>query len=88
MDICHPHNRRAGLTARSGPWGLRLRLPQADTFRAVLGEDWESVEWFPTEQARARRIRELQEQFVYYRQGDRPTLAWETIDPAARAEAE
>ena len=52
MDICHPHNRRAGLTARSGPWGLRLRLPQADTFRAVLGEDWETVEWFPSEAAR------------------------------------
>lgn len=81
MDICHEHNRRAGLAPRSGPWGLRLRLPEGDTFSQVLGEDWEAVEWFPTEAARARRIRELESQFVYYRRGDRATLVWETIDP-------
>lgn len=81
MDICHEHNRRAGLGPRSGPWGLRLRLPEGDTFSQVLGQDWEAVEWFPTEAARARRIRELESQFVYYRRGDRATLVWETIDP-------
>lgn len=81
MDICHPHNRRAGLADRSGPWGLRLHLPEGDTFSGILGEDWETVQWFSTEQARARRIRELEGQFVYYRKGDRATLRWETIDP-------
>ena len=81
MDVCHSHNRRAGLTGRSGPWGLRLRLPDGDTFSGILGDEWETVEWFPTERARARRIRELEAQFVYYRQGDRATLTWETIDP-------
>ncbi len=81
MDICHAHNRRAGLVERKGPWGLRLRLPEGDTFGAILGEDWETTEWFPSESARARRISELESQFVYYRKGDRPTLSWETIDP-------
>jgi hypothetical protein len=83
MDVCHSHNRRAGLAPRTGPWGLRLKLPEGDTFRGVLGEDWETVEWFPSPEARARRIRELESQFVYYRKGDRATLAWEIVDPAA-----
>jgi hypothetical protein len=86
MDICHAHNRRAGLSPESGPWGLRLRLPEGDTFSGILGEDWETVEWFPSERARARRIRELESQFVYYRKGDRATLSWETIDPPAETE--
>ena len=81
MDICHSHNRRAGLGQHEGQWGLRLRLPEGDTFNSILGNEWETVEWFPSEAARARRISELEDQFVYYRKGDRATFAWEAIDP-------
>lgn len=79
MEICHNHNRRAGL--RSGPraYGLRLSLPADDTMSAVLGADWHTFEWFHSEAERATRIAELTAQFAYYRKGDRPTYVIEKI---------
>lgn len=81
MEICHSHNRRAGL--RSGPraYGLRLSLPAGDTMSAVLGEDWHTFEWFHSEAERAGRIAELTAQFAYYRRGDRATYVIEKIQP-------
>ncbi len=79
MEICHKHNRRAGL--RSGPraYGLRLSLPTDDTMSAVLGKDWHTFEWFHTETERTSRIAELTAQFAYYRRGDRATYVIEKI---------
>ncbi|MGB5209393.1 MAG: hypothetical protein WBO47_07900 [Gammaproteobacteria bacterium] len=80
MDICHLHNVRAGLKSGPRPFGLRLSLPAGDTMSSVLGEDWQSLEWFHTDQERARRIAELRTQFAYYRKGDRATYLIEKVD--------
>ena len=84
MDICHPHNQRVGLRRGRRPFGLRLSLPEGDTMRALLGDDWHVFEWFETEAARERRMSELAEQFKYYRKGDRATYVVERVnrDPA------
>ena len=80
MDICHSHNRRAGLRAGPRTFGLRLSLPDGDTMSGVLGEGWHTFEWFRSEEERARRITELTSQFAYYRKGDRPTYVIEKVD--------
>lgn len=87
MDICHPHNRRVGIGHGARPFGLRLSLPDGDTMRALLGDDWCVFEWFDTEPERERRMAELTAQFVYYRKGDRPTYVIERVnrDPADAA---
>jgi hypothetical protein len=80
MDICHSHNRRAGLQSGPRAYGLRLSLPPGDTMTALLGENWHSFEWFHSEAERARRIAELKTQFAYYRKGDRATYVIEKVD--------
>lgn len=82
MDICHEHNRRAGSASRSGPFGLRLSLPEGDPLRKVLGDDWHQVQWFDSERSREARIAELTGRFVYYRRGDRPTFVVERFERA------
>jgi hypothetical protein len=80
MDICHIHNRRAGLQSGPRAYGLRLSLPPGDTMSALLGEDWHSYEWFHSDRDRAHRIAELKTQFAYYRKGDRATYVIEKVD--------
>lgn len=87
MDICHPHNRRVGSRQGTRAFGLRLSLPEGDTMRAVLGDDWCVFEWFETEADRERRIAELDAQFVYYRKGDRPTYVAERVNRGPAADA-
>jgi hypothetical protein len=82
MDYCHEHNRRAGLRARSGSYGLRISLPEGDPMRSLLGDDWHEYQWFATESDRQRRLEELLGQFVYYRDGDRPSFVVEPVEQA------
>lgn len=88
MDYCHEHNRRAGLRARSGPYGLRISLPEGDPMRNLLGEDWHEYQWFRTHADREERLEELKGQFMYYRQGDRPTFVVEPVDRVADGDNE
>ncbi len=64
------------------PFGLRFTLPQEDPMRAdhLLGPNWISERWFETEAQRDAIMRGYQEQFAYYRQGDRPSLVITAID--------
>jgi hypothetical protein len=81
MEICHAHNRRAGLRrVPKKTFGIRLSLPEGDPMRQVLGDDWHQFQWFEDETARESRIEELTGRFVYYRKGDRPTFVIERIE--------
>ncbi len=80
MEICHRHNRRAGLRQAAKPFGIRLTLPEGDPMRQVLGDDWHQYQWFEDEKAREKRIEELTGRFVYYRKGDRPTFVIERVE--------
>jgi len=79
MDICHEHNRRAGLHRQPGAYGLRLSLPEGDPMRKLLGDGWCQFQWFESERARAEKIEELTGRFAYYRKGDRPTFVIELV---------
>jgi hypothetical protein len=79
MDICHPHNRVAERPRGPKIYGIRLSLPREDPMRRLLGDDWAEFQWFDTEAARDAKMKQLGEQFVYYRRGDRPTFILERV---------
>ena len=80
MKYCHPHNLvepdSAGLERK---YGVRIRLPAGDTFATLLGDDWEGVRWYATEQERDRAYDEIAKRHGYYRQSDTPTQIREKV---------
>ena len=80
MDFHHRHNLvepgKAGLERK---FGIRVTLPANDTLRKVLGDDWERLHWFPTEQARDEAFENMAERHGYYRKTDTPTQILEKI---------
>lgn len=63
-------------------FGLRFTLPEGDPMRAphLLGPDWQMERWFDTARERDAIMAGYQEQFDYYRLGDRPSLVIEPLD--------
>ena len=80
MDYCHRHNLvepdKAGAERR---YGIRVTLPEGDTFGRLLGEDWERVHWFPTEAERDTAFDDMATRHGYYRTTDTPTQVLEKI---------
>ncbi len=60
-------------------YGIRMQLPEDDTFRLVLGEDWSTHRWYATERERDAAFVELQREHEYSRLGDTPTLVCEKV---------
>ncbi len=80
MDFCHQHNlvdpEKAGAERR---YGIRVTLPTGDTFSRLLGEDWERIHWFPTEEERDLAYENMATRHGYYRNTDTPTQVLEKI---------
>lgn len=80
MDYCHQHNlvnpERAGAERR---FGIRVSLPPNDTLRTVLGDDWERLLWYPSEEERNRAFEEMAARHGYYRNTDTPTQVLEKL---------
>lgn len=80
MDYCHPHNlvdpSRAGAERR---FGIRVTLPPGDTMRRLLGESWERLHWYASEQERDRAFEQMALRHGYYRKSDDPTQVLEKI---------
>ena len=74
MDYCHKHNLvepdKAGGERR---FGIKVSLPAGDTFRSILGDDWEKVHWFPTEEERDVAYDKMASRHGVYRKTDTPT---------------
>lgn len=77
---CHEHNRSRPLPDAPKAWGIRLSLPEQDPMRPLLGDDWEQYQWFASEAAREAKLAQLQQQFTYYRNGDRPSFVLERVN--------
>ncbi len=73
MNICHRHNLVSNKNDEPKSFGIRLTLTAQDTFRSVLGENWEKFHWFSSESIRDARLEDMQRQHEYSRAGDRPT---------------
>lgn len=80
MKYVHSHNlvepERAGQDRR---YGIRIRLPEGDTFNRLLGEEWERVRWYPSEEERDRAYDEIARRHGYYRKTDTPTQVLEKV---------
>jgi len=81
VDYCHQHNLvdpdSAGAERR---FGIRVTLPAADTLRKILGDDWERLHWYATEQDRDVAFDDMATRHGYYRNSDSPTQVLEKID--------
>ncbi len=80
MDYCHQHNLvEPDLAGAKRPFGIRVTLPPGDTFRRILGEDWERLHWFATEAERDLAFEQMALRHGYYRATDTPTQILEKI---------
>ena len=80
MDYCHRHNlvdpSQAGVDR---PFGIRVTLPPNDTLRKLVGDEWERLHWFATEEERDRAFDNMAQRHGYYRNTDNPTQVLEKI---------
>ncbi len=80
MDYYHSHNlvepEKAGAERR---FGFRVTLPDTDTLRNILGDDWERLHWFPTESERNIAFTDMAARHGYNRNSDTPTQILEKI---------
>ena len=80
MDFCHQHNlvdqSEAG---RERSYGIRVTLPPGDTLRNVLGDDWERLHCYATENERDEAFESMAARHGYYRKTDAPTQILEKI---------
>ena len=80
LEFCHQHNlvdpETAGAERR---FGIRVTLPPTDTLRKLLGDDWERLHWYPTEEERDAAFENMAIRHGYYRKSDSPTQVLEKI---------
>lgn len=80
MNYYHSHNLVEPDTALAErKFGIRVTLPPGDTLRNVIGDDWERLHWYPTEEERDRAFEEMAKRHGYYRRSDSPTQVLEKI---------
>lgn len=74
MTYCHKHNLVQPEQAfKERKFGIRVELPDGDTFSRVLGESWETLHWYRTEDERDRAFERMAIRHGYYRTTDNPT---------------
>jgi hypothetical protein len=80
MDYHHAHNlvdpSTAGAERR---YGIRVTLPPGDTLRKILGDDWERLHWYRTEDERDAALEHMATRHGYYRNTDTPTQVLEKV---------
>jgi hypothetical protein len=81
MSYCHRHNLVDPDTADGERrFGIRVTLPATDTFRTVIGDEWERCHWYPTAAERDRAYESMARRHGYYRNTDSPTQVLEKVD--------
>jgi len=80
MTFCHSHNLVDPATVESERrYGIRVTLPPSDTFRTIIGDDWERLHWYSSEAARDRAFQTMATRHGFYRSSDTPTQILEKI---------
>jgi hypothetical protein len=70
------------MSEQTKKYGIRGTLPPSDPMRSphLLGEDWQWVRWYETEEERDEAFREAAKKFPYYRNGDQLSLVLTKIE--------
>lgn len=80
MDFCHQHNLvEPDAATAERRFGIRVTLPPTDTFNSILGGDWETIHWYPTEAERDAAFNNMATRHGYYRKTDTPTQVLEKL---------
>jgi hypothetical protein len=80
MEFVHRHNLvQPDQADGEKHFGIRVTLPPGDTFRRLLGEDWEKFHWYATEEERDAAFRQMAIRHGYYRKSDVPTQILEKL---------
>lgn len=61
-------------------YGVRMKLPDADPFQLVLGNQWNGFRWYSTETERDAAMADMRREHEYSRLGDTPTLIYEKVE--------
>lgn len=80
MIYCHRHNlvsKDKAVAERK--YGIRVTLPEGDTFARMLGDQWENIHWYATEEERDQAYEKMATRHGYYRNTDTPTQVLEKI---------
>jgi hypothetical protein len=81
MDICHAHNLPVDSARRAERrFGIRVSLPPGDTFRRLVGDDWETTHWFATREERDAEMADMARRHRYSRIGDDPRIILQAVD--------
>lgn len=66
----------------SKQFGVRMTLPKHATFQRdnLLGPDFKAERWFNSKTERQNFLDSYQNDFIYYRIGDRPHYEYELIE--------
>ena len=80
MSYCHRHNLvDPGNAEADRRFGIRVTLPASDTFRTVIGDDWERFHWYATESERDAAYQSMARRHGYYRKTDSPAQVLEKV---------
>jgi hypothetical protein len=80
VDFCHQHNLVDPETAnRERRFGIRVTLPETDTLRKVLGDNWERFHWYASAAERDAAFDNMATRHGYYRKTDSPTQILEKV---------
>lgn len=80
MDYCHKHNRVDPETAVTEKrFGIRVTLPEHDTLRTIIGDNWEQLHWYASETERDQAFEQMALRHGYYRETDSPTQVLDKI---------
>ncbi len=80
MTYCHPHNLVAPDAAgKKRSYGIRVTLPDGDTMTKILGDNWERLLWYASEEDRDAAYTDMGTRHGYYRNTDTPTQVLEKI---------
>jgi hypothetical protein len=85
MAISNPHNLNRPATAGQRPYGIRVTLPPGDTFRELLGPDWQKYHWYASAGQRDRALAQMSRRHEYSRAQDRPSLVFEKVEKLAES---
>lgn len=80
MLTANPHNLSNPPThIAERRYGIRVTLPPGDTFRAIIGDDWETTHWYADEASRDQALAEMARRHQYSRIGDAPRIVLEPV---------
>lgn len=80
MEFVHRHNLVQPDTAvQNERFGIRVTLPEGDTFTRLLGSNWEQLHWYASENERDDAFANMAIRHGYYRKSDDPTQILEKV---------